>query len=238
MKKILLTLAIAITANFSYAQRSIDWSVETILSPSQVVHNTSTALKIVCKNNGTDTAEIGDTIFTRAILNNQFVTNYVIQVLTARLNPGDTIHHSFNINGIPHTTLSFNGPFMAQSVLQNRPGLTLEAQGTITNNSVQITIPYINDKGWGVSVNSVADNSVMSLYPNPAKTELNVDVKMLGNSDATLEIIDMTGKVVMSINGYNAASGFNVNVEGFDKGVYLVQVKNGDFVSTAKISIN
>lgn len=238
MKKILLTVAIALTANFTFAQRSIDWSVEEVSSPTQVVHNVQTVVKYVCKNNGPDIAEVGDSVYSRGVLNNQLVTGWVLTLLKADLAVGDTIHLTFNIAGIPVDGLSFNGPFAVQSLLQDRPDLILETQGTLTNNTSTKTIPYINEKGWGVSVSTISSNSTLSIYPNPTSSLLNIDVATIGAAqDAVLEIVDMTGKVVMTVNGYNTESGFNVNVEGLNKGIYLVRVQNGDFISTSKISI-
>lgn len=239
MKKILLTVAIALTANFTFAQRSIDWSVEEVSSPTQVVHNVQTVVNYVCKNNGPDIAEVGDTVFTRAVINNQLVTGWVYRLLTADLAVGDTIHLTFNIAPINiNNGLSFNGPFLVQSLLQDRPDLILETQGTVANNEKSKTIPYINDKGWGVSVSNISSNSSLSIYPNPSSSILNIDVAMINASqDAVLEIVDMTGKVVMTVNGYNTATGYNVNVDGLNKGIYMVRVQNGDFISTSKISI-
>ncbi|MEZ4804451.1 MAG: T9SS type A sorting domain-containing protein [Bacteroidia bacterium] len=236
MKKILLTLAIALTATFAYSQRSIDWSVEEIIKPTMVEHNKPITTHIVCKNNGADTAMVGDTLYSRVVLNGQLVSVWVFKLLTADLAPGDTIHHVFTINGAPVGGLSFNGSFSAQSLLQNRPDLVLETSATTTNNVKSSTIPYINDKGWGVSVNTVAANDFMSIYPNPSSNNFNVDVKMLGG-DVQLQMIDMTGKTVKTINNMNTATGFNVNVSDLSKGLYIVQLKSGDFISSSKVNV-
>lgn len=238
MKKILLTLAIALTANFTFAQRNIDWSVEQVISPTSIVHGQPINVHIVCKNNGTADANIGDSVFTRIFLNNgQLASNWFFQVLTKDLLPDDTMHVKLSFAAVNITGLSFSSTFIAQSVIQNRPGMSLEQSGTLTNNAKSVTIDYINEKGWGVSVNNVNSNDFMSLYPNPATDVLNIDVKMLGSADAEIELIDLNGKVVYSAAGYNTASGFSINVADLNKGLYMVRIKNGDFISTAKINI-
>ncbi len=238
MKKILLTLAIALTANFTFAQRNIDWSVEEIITPTSVVHNTPIAMHIVCKNNGTADANIGDTVYTRAFLaNGQLVSPWYYLILTKDILPDDTMHVKLTLPPVNITGLSFSSTFIAQSVIQNRPGMSLEQSGTTTNNSKSITIDYINDKGWGVSVSSLQSDASMVVYPNPASDFLNIDVKMIGSSDAQLELIDVNGKVVLTQNGYNTASGFNINVAELNKGLYIVKIKNGDYISTSKINI-
>ena len=117
MKKILLTLAIALTATFAYSQRTIDWSVDEIISPTNITHAQAIAVHIVCKNNGTDTAIVGDSIYSRVFINNgQLVSQWQVKLLTADLAPGDTVHHVMNFASVNITGLSFNSGFSAQSV--------------------------------------------------------------------------------------------------------------------------
>ncbi len=238
MKKILLTLGLALVANLGFAQRNIDWSVEQIISPVSVVHGQPISLHIVCKNNGTADAFVGDSVFTRiALANGQIVYNWAVITLKKDMMPDDTMHIQITYAPVTNTGLSFSSSFIAQSVIQNRPGISLEQNATIANNSKTITIDYINDKGWGVNISNVNSSEYMSLYPNPASDVLNVDVKMLGNSDAEIELIDMSGRVVYSSVGYNTASGFSINVSDLNKGLYIVRIKNNDFISTSKVNI-
>lgn len=238
MKKILLTLGLALVANLGFAQRNIDWSVEQIISPTSVVHGQPINVHIVCKNNGTADAFVGDSVFTRiALANGQIVSNWVVRTLTKDMMPDDTLHIQIAFSSVTNTGLSFSSTFIAQSVIQNRPAISLEQSATIANNSKTITIDYINDKGWGVNVKDVDAQNFMNLYPNPATDVLNVDVKMLGNYDATIEVLDLNGRVVYSAVGYNTPSGFSINVADLSKGLYIVRIKNNDFVSTSKVNI-
>lgn len=237
MKKVLLTIVLALAANLTYSQRSIDWSIEEILEPTKITHAAPIIAHIICKNNGTDTAIIGDSLFSRIFINNnQLVSQWQLKLLTKNLAPGDTVHHVMSFPSVNITGLSFKSGFSAQSLLQKRPNLLLEQSGTLTNNTKAISIDYINEKGWGVNVNDLSNNQFFSVYPNPSSDFLNIDVKMLG-SDIQLQIIDMTGKVVKNTSKLNKDSGFQVDVSDLNKGIYVIQIKSGDFINSSKIII-
>ena len=88
-------------------------------------------------------------------------------------------------------------------------------------------IDYV--KVTGVVQLSVGENEAVSfnLYPNPANDNVNI----VADRDAKVQIIDMTGRMVMEINvveGENA-----VNVSDLESGVYFVKV-NGTVVKFVK----
>ena len=238
MKKVLLSLIFTGIASLGFATRTIDWSVEQIISPTKITHNVTIQIHAVCKNNGNDTAMVGDSIFSRAFLNNgQLISNWGYSILSKKLNPGDTIHIRFNLPGVQNTGVSFSSTFAVQSVLQNRPDLTIEGSGTSTNNLKTVTIDYINDKGFGVNVNSVASLNNLNVYPNPSKDIVNIDLMMLNSSNATLNILDVNGKSVYTSNILYNNSGFTVDTTPFAKGVYFVQVSNGTYTTNSKLIV-
>jgi hypothetical protein len=77
------------------------------------------------------------------------------------------------------------------------------------------------------------------LYPNPATTEVRIDVDMKGSGDVNMNIYSMTGKLVRNINRRNVANGkqtFVIPVEDLANGNYIIHVeapgveKSGKFV--------
>src|SRR5690606_26437571 len=67
-------------------------------------------------------------------------------------------------------------------------------------------------------------------YPNPAQDRLNVQVKEAG----ILKIFDITGKKLAEMN---VAAGLNtIDLNGFPKGILLMQVVSGREVITHKVS--
>ncbi len=71
----------------------------------------------------------------------------------------------------------------------------------------------------------------VAIYPNPASTEIHVDHA----EGATIEVYNIMGQNVMTVNDANA---FNtLNVESLSAGTYIVKVINNNQVNTTKINI-
>ena len=64
--------------------------------------------------------------------------------------------------------------------------------------------------------------STLSVYPNPANTVLSI----VGQSEMVdASFYDVTGKLLMQVE-LNGVLTRNVDVSGFDKGLYILQVKD------------
>ena len=81
-------------------------------------------------------------------------------------------------------------------------------------------------------VSNVLDNSI-ALFPNPTTGILNVNLK--NSSNSILNLFDASGRKVMSKNLINSNN--TIDLFGLAKGIYQVQVLNGDNVITKKLSI-
>ena len=94
--------------------------------------------------------------------------------------------------------------------------------GTTTNTGYNIRV---NSTALSVGVNEIKSSSTdFIVFPNPASN--NVTVFLPNNSTATLiEVVDVTGKVVASINNSN-----NINISTLSKAVYTIKVKSKDSV--------
>ncbi len=82
-------------------------------------------------------------------------------------------------------------------------------------------------------------NSV-SVYPNPANSNLNIAVSSKEDLEVTIEVLDMNGRVVIARKdqltiGENIAT---FDVSNFANGLYFVRVAGADFAVSHKISIN
>lgn len=88
------------------------------------------------------------------------------------------------------------------------------------------------------NINSNADKEhVISLFPNPSSGFVNIN---LGNSvvrNASISIIDLTGKVVYNAAVNNSANSIKVSTNNFESGLYFVTVYTDDFSETAKLII-
>ena len=72
------------------------------------------------------------------------------------------------------------------------------------------------------------DETMVTMYPNPASSELNVDINIVKATNAKLKIMDATGRVVKQID-MNLKAGGNqtkVSLEGLSDGMYMVNITN------------
>lgn len=254
MKKTLLSLALLSASFITFAQRTVDWSVETILQPTQL-NSTETAgttftYTVVCKNNSaTDTIFPTDTfgIQILAVGGSQTIfaipntTSIALRVIGRTVNPGDTVHMTGGYNVGLRVNTSGNINFVVSSEVLNRmPGIGLnrETTTTITNNTKTKSIVWYNFQGWGVNVNEI-ENNLFSVYPNPAKDLLNIQTN-ISNIDAptSIQLIDLTGKVVLSENIVNFNGKASLNTSSLSKGIYVIKLINGTQIHTSKVTIN
>ncbi len=82
--------------------------------------------------------------------------------------------------------------------------------------------------------------SGVSIFPNPAKDKATVEFNLATSSSVSVEVTDITGKVVESVSLTNVAAGNNsttVNVAGLSTGVYSVAIKSNDSKVTRKLIV-
>jgi hypothetical protein len=79
----------------------------------------------------------------------------------------------------------------------------------------------------------------MVVYPNPASDKVSVMINATSSNNAQVNIIDIKGAIVKSINN-KLVSGLNVmelSVADLPKGMYFVQVTSNEGTSTKKLVI-
>lgn len=77
-----------------------------------------------------------------------------------------------------------------------------------------------------------------NVYPNPTSGLVNVDFTLNSSSDVSLEVIDVTGKVIYTNNAGVLANGSNslsIDVNSFQSGVYYVNVLTNGTKVTRKL---
>jgi hypothetical protein len=89
-----------------------------------------------------------------------------------------------------------------------------------------------------VGINAPLKNNFFTLYPNPASAGT-VSIVMDMAADATVNIMDMSGKVLntQTLQG-NGLSAHTLSTQGLANGLYMVQVAMGNKVFTQKLAIN
>jgi hypothetical protein len=80
-------------------------------------------------------------------------------------------------------------------------------------------------------INQIAELSNVKIFPNPALTSISFIVDLI-NKNATASIYSVVGNLISSheINGNKT----EINIQNLPKGVYVLQIKNGNQVNTSK----
>lgn len=83
------------------------------------------------------------------------------------------------------------------------------------------------------------NNNQLSIYPNPAHDQLQIDFESESDQNYSIRIFDLSGKQVVMQSG-TALTGSNnlmLDVEAFPSGIYFMELINGNQRSTRKIII-
>ena len=85
-----------------------------------------------------------------------------------------------------------------------------------------------------VSIETIAANLQTLVYPNPANQELSI----IASENASVEITDISGKVIAYKNELIANTTHHVAVSEFSAGVYLIRIFNANYTKTERVVIN
>jgi hypothetical protein len=92
---------------------------------------------------------------------------------------------------------------------------------------------YLGSQRVSLGINSVSVAQGIKVYPNPAQTQINVDVTNISGSLQSISLYDMSGRM-LSMNNYSGAvrNGVQtIDISGFSAGIYLIEAttSNGKF---------
>ncbi len=78
---------------------------------------------------------------------------------------------------------------------------------------------------------------VMSLYPNPASNQVNVNTKLNDGEIGVVRVTDLQGKIVL-LQHVTASGIVILDISGLDNGMYFVQMLvNGELIETNKLEV-
>lgn len=118
--------------------------------------------------------------------------------------------------------------------------VTIKHKGTLTGGSQNYTLIVTGKKSDTAAkaasqtkaLSEVSTGSLISVYPNPAKNELNVRLETKGENSLTLSVFDASGKQVIS---QNAEDGVNkIDISRIPAGTYILTVDGGKEKLTEK----
>lgn len=145
-------------------------------------------------------------------------------------------------NGIDWTQIQFvngNGTTSSTkyySATDNNPinGLSYYRLVQVDNDGKQTNSAVLSVKF------SFAEQIALSFYPNPAKNSLTVSLDKIENNDATLELINIEGKKMktLHVNKQDSNRNITLDIKDYNKGTYLLILKDGTNSKTSKLLID
>ncbi|MBI4645100.1 MAG: T9SS type A sorting domain-containing protein [Bacteroidia bacterium] len=87
-------------------------------------------------------------------------------------------------------------------------------------------------------ISRMYSNGYVKIYPNPAKTEVNIDYSFTGDTDSKIEFIDITGRTIIKKNLLLQKSGiYTLDIENIVPGIYYITLRNNYINFNTKIVI-
>ena len=88
-------------------------------------------------------------------------------------------------------------------------------------------------------VNSVIENDLLKVYPNPASEQLTIEMKVPSSKEFMLKLFSIDGKIirreeVKSINGIFSKT---LSLTGISAGVYFLQIENNEYTARVKVLV-
>lgn len=245
----LLMLGITFT---TYAQRMIDLSA-TMVSPTAgtvIDSGVSFSTKVIVTNVGTTPTKATDSIIYSVYFgqsgldfNQQgqttifYRTNYV-------LNQNDTIEINRNF-AINYTTPTANDTVLNYCLpvgILNRSADSARDNVTSNNNACQSVTRKARYSPVGIHTVSATDdiNTLNQVYPNPAGNSFVIDLSTTNAHNVVINVVDMTGRVVLTQDRGKLAPGnylMRLDTDKLQTGIYLYNINIDGDVKAGRISI-
>lgn len=136
--------------------------------------------------------------------------------------------------GALDTILAENGLNIGDSIALQWTVVALEPEDTLlANQTNQITL--IRTKNTGMSQYDLS--KMVNIYPNPASQFVKVETNKLFG-DGTIELVDLTGRVIISSTFYNQQNNTELNLTEVKKGMYIIRVTSQVGIANVKLMIH
>lgn len=236
MIKILITLLISCLTITAWSQgRAIDLAITSVTKPERVPSGGPLEVAFYVKNNGPDVLKAMDSIFYQVnILNGKRIFAKVY-TLGNNLNSGDSLLISATFQVTNDTFTNVNGNLCINSHAMNRSADSIQVEnGNNTSNNKSCRVSRFGE--WEVSVFGPRPSNDMIVYPQPANSELNIDLsdKRITN----LQIFNASGNLVKNIAISCPSNNFlSISVKDFPDGIYYIKCQNNNDSEIRKIIV-
>lgn len=216
---------------FSSISSIIDGSITNIVSPAVSKIDKPTEVIVMIKNSGTVTIKDFDV--------NYYITGGTAQEAIVTSEP-------FLDSILPLQSAAFKfsskidcHPTNVRTLIVYISNLADDINGLNDRDDKILT----NFAGCGqVGIDQVAENMIMMApWPNPSNTAFNFELNILKNGDLNVELIDVLGKTIKSVNIIDAQQGVqqvSLDVKDVTPGIYYTRVSFAGEVLTTKVLVS
>ena len=86
-------------------------------------------------------------------------------------------------------------------------------------------------------INDINESNLISVFPQPAKNNLSIQVKLNNNEVNTLDLYNSHGKILLSTVLNKNSENINLDVSEFKSGIYFIKVHSKNNLYTKKVQI-
>ena len=233
MKKKLFTLFLCLSGLSAFAQRNIKFTT-TLAAPAEgstITVGVPFVQQIVIKNEGPDAIVPGDTVFyidpTTPAGSFYIVTGYAkVKDDTIQLNT------TYKISSASPGDINY---CVGAGIINRKNPIRFDTTGFSDCNSVTIA------GGTGVAELVFQKEewpTQLKITPNPALSLVRLDFVAQDHTAVNARVTDLSGRVVLQYqfgNSYPGQNDFNLDVSGLGKGIYFVELRQGNYRAIGKL---
>lgn len=257
MKKLYTTLLTLAIGGFTFAQnvpnssfetwsggKPVSWSNSNYITQSTDAHSGTYAVKGEYTGSGTPFLSVGSGNGAPTNTRWNYVNFYykfnktgnaAIDVSVYFDNPNYTIGSASSII----TTASAGYKAVSIPVSYNLSGnptdCTIEFSLTGNSSGAYFIIDDVTFSATPLGVNDIGQQIGFTVFPNPAKTYLKVELERSLNNSTTVQLLDVTGRQVIAAPA--TAPITTLTTENLPAGMYYVAVKHNGIIETKKVFI-
>ena len=133
---------------------------------------------------------------------------------------------TFSVDGINHLTYNppiknqYNWPFTGEQYLLLNVAIEPSVTQSFAQSAMEVDYVRVYKKGTVSTANNITDIPDIKLFPNPVTD--NLTITGIENTSGTVEIQSILGQKVYASNLTGEV--INIDVSGFNKGIYLVSI--------------
>ncbi|MBP9796021.1 MAG: DUF1939 domain-containing protein, partial [Chitinophagales bacterium] len=144
---------------------------------------------------------------------------------TANIFPGDTLTDIFGITAYDYIIVQDDN----QVYLEIPPrSFAVFVEGDLRSELIDISTP--------VAIENTSTINNFQVYPNPAGDEIEFLIPQLISGDITLEITDISGKLIL--RDKRPATTNNINISTFSPGTYIIKIIHNNSIYISKFIKN